>query len=84
MQDSSHIDDAQLMTSAGLSTPAAEAARRQCEDHIVKFYPLHTQINLLRTGEPEAVSTMGTFIDACRAWSNGEAPSLVDLLEIQP
>ena len=37
---------------------------------ITKYYPAWKQLNILRTGTIEEQTTMSTFIDACRAWSN--------------
>lgn len=59
-------------------------ARRLCAEHITVHYPEWKQLNLLRAGTKAQKDQMTTFIDACRAWSNAEKPSLADLAAIQP
>lgn len=59
-------------------------ARGACAAHIAKQYPAYKQLNIMRTGSAEEVGKMGAFIDACRAWSNGDNPDLAALEAIQP
>ena len=40
------------------------------QEHIFKYYPLWKQSNISREGTEEQKSTMSTFINAVRAWSN--------------
>jgi hypothetical protein len=58
--------------------------RQQAESHILQHYPLWQQLNILRSGDQIAIQTMGTFIDACRDWSNQVNPDLADLQVLQP
>lgn len=57
-----------------------EMARIKIERH----YPTYKQLNILRAGTDEEKTQMGTFIDAVRAWSNGESPVPAELEAIQP
>lgn len=59
-------------------------ARRLCADHIASHYPEWKQLNVLRVGSEEEKAQMSDFIDACRAWSNSDAPNPGDLALIQP
>lgn len=43
-------------------------------EHIRKYYPEYKQLNIMRTGTPEELEKMTTFIDAVRVWSNSESP----------
>ncbi len=63
---------------------SADDARRLAADRINAAYPIHRQLNTLRTGTVEGIAAMGAFIDAVRAWSNAENPQLADLDAIQP
>ncbi|MGQ0710045.1 MAG: hypothetical protein ACT4NV_09885 [Rhodoferax sp.] len=63
---------------------SAAGARKHCAAHIERYYPAHKQLNTLRKGDATEVAKMGAFIDACRAWSNGEAPDPAALEAIQP
>ena len=58
--------------------------RQQAEQYILQHYPLWHQLNILRSGDEEAIQTMGDFIDACRDWSNQTNPDLADLQVLQP
>lgn len=62
----------------------ANVIRRMCAAHIERHYPTYKQLNILRSGDPVEVAKMGAFIDACRAWSNGENPDPAALEAIQP
>ena len=56
------------------------AARAQ----IVAFYPEWKQLNILREGDAQSITTMGTFIDACRSWSNDPTSNMADISNIKP
>jgi hypothetical protein len=58
--------------------------RQQAEQHILHYYPLWHQLNILRSDDKEAILTMGDFIDACRDWSNQAYPDLADLQTLRP
>ncbi|WP_199154419.1 hypothetical protein [Chromobacterium sp. ASV23] len=58
--------------------------RASCESHIERYYPIWQQLNILRAGTDADKSKMGTFIDACRAWSNGPNPDQNLLQTIKP
>jgi len=57
-----------------------EMARIKIERH----YPTYKQLNILRAGTEAEIGQMGTFIDAVRAWSNGENPVPAELEAVQP
>lgn len=59
---------------------AADAAG----DYIERHYPTYKQLNIMRLGAAEEVAKMGTFIDACRDWSNGDNPDPAALAAITP
>ncbi|MGQ0710351.1 MAG: hypothetical protein ACT4NV_11445 [Rhodoferax sp.] len=63
---------------------SAAGARKHCAAHIERHYPTYKQLNVLRSGDPAAIAAMGTFIDLCREWSNGEQPDPAELEAIQP
>lgn len=44
------------------------------QDQIFKFYPLWKQQNISLEGNEVKLARMTTFINAVRAWSNGENP----------
>lgn len=54
--------------------------QRKASERIQQFYPLSTQLNLLRSGNRSANKTMGVFIDQCRQWSN-DASMAVDVID---
>lgn len=58
--------------------------RIMAKDKILMFYPLWKQLNILRECNIFAISKMGSFIDACRNWSNDldQPESVLD--EIEP
>jgi hypothetical protein len=58
--------------------------RQQAEKHIVQYYPLWQQLNILRSNDETTIQQMGTFIDACRDWSNQPSPALADLQTLHP
>ena len=58
--------------------------RQQAENHILQYYPLWHQLNILRSGNEKTIQQMGVFIDACRDWSNQVNPQLADLQVLQP
>lgn len=74
--------DADILTAQ--RAPIVAAARRAAEDKIIEAYPVYRQLNILRAGTDEEKAAMSAFIDACRAWSNGEAPDPAALEAIQP
>ena len=43
-------------------------------EHIRRYYPEYKQLNVIRTGTEQEQTKMTAFIDAVRAWSNGENP----------
>ena len=53
--------------------------RQQAEQHILIHYPLWRQLNILRSNDTATIQQMGSFIDACRDWSNQANPELTDL-----
>lgn len=67
---------------AGVCTPAMATAK--CAAHIESHYPIYRQLNILRAGEAEEIARMGAFIDACRAWSNGDHPDPAVLAALAP
>lgn len=82
--NTTELPGAQIMTKRGLESPAAVRARELCEQHIDRHYPTYKQLNILRLGAAEEVAKMGTFIDACRDWSNGDNPDPAALAAITP
>jgi hypothetical protein len=87
------VDQAETLSRLGL-TPSqveelkqqtrSEAARRLCAKHILAYYPEWKQLNLLRAGTKAQKDQMTAFIDACRAWSNGDNPDPAALTAIAP
>ncbi|MCP1289796.1 hypothetical protein NK214_06285 [Chromobacterium sp. S0633] len=73
-----------VATEKGLEPLRLVIARNQCEQRIQQAYPTWQQLNILRAGTKEEQARMGQFIDACRAWSNGELPDLAELEKIKP
>jgi len=69
---------------AATRAPIVAAARRAAETKIEVVYPIYRQLNILRVGTPDEIANMGTFIDACRAWSNSDNPDPAALEAIQP
>ncbi|UGA39242.1 hypothetical protein JOS77_06625 [Chromobacterium haemolyticum] len=61
-----------------------EEARALCDGRITKLYPTWQQLNILRSGTKDEQASMSKFIDACRAWSNGEQPDPAELEKIKP
>jgi len=55
-------------------------------EKIKAVYPEYKQLNIMRTGTDEQVAAMTAFIDAVRAWANGDNPDPWDgtLDAIQP
>ena len=51
---------------------------------IKSIYPIWKQLNILRSGTQEEIDRMGSFIDACRDWSNDPEASVEDLETIVP
>lgn len=82
--NTTELPGALIMTKRGLESPAAVRARDLCEQHIYHHYPTYKQLNIMRLGTAEEVAKMGAFIDACRAWSNGDNPDPSALEAIQP
>ena len=58
--------------------------QRKASERIHQFYPLSTQINLLRSGDKSSIKTMSTFIDQCRQWSNDESLAVDRIDQITP
>lgn len=56
------------------------AAREQ----IFESYPLWKQLNIIREGNTEELTKMGSYIDSVRDWSNTPGASLDDLALIEP
>ncbi|MBM2883171.1 hypothetical protein JFK97_02095 [Chromobacterium phragmitis] len=73
-----------LATERGLEPLFQVRARRLCDDRINRYYPVWQQLNILRSGTTEEQATMDQFINACRAWSNGDQPDPAELEKIQP
>lgn len=71
-------------TDAMLRDIAASNARELCTHHIRGHYPEYKQLNILMSGDEAEKAKMSTFIDACRAWSNGDSPDPAVLAEIKP
>lgn len=61
-----------------------EDNRKLARAHIVSFYPEWDQLNILRVNDAIIIAKMGTFIDACRDWSNGADPDEAVLTAIVP
>lgn len=59
-----------------------EYINKQAFAHIDATYPQWKQSNITRIGTDEQQATMTTFIDAVRAWANGDDPQLEDLTAI--
>ncbi|WP_176394278.1 hypothetical protein [Chromobacterium violaceum] len=77
-------NDVFIVTEKGFESLIIIRARQKCEARINQFYPIWMQMNILRNGSDEDRKRMGDFIDQCRNWSNGNAPVVADLEEIQP
>lgn len=86
MQNQTIRDDQYTLiaTEKGLEPLAQVRARNTCEQYIQQYYPIWQQLNLMRAGTAAQQKTMGKFIDACRAWSNGESLDLHALEAIKP
>jgi len=63
---------------------SADETREMARVKIEHHYPTYKQLNILRAGTEAEIGQMGTFIDAVRAWSNGENPGPAELEAIQP
>ncbi len=59
-----------------------ETINKQAFAHIDGVYPQWKQSNITRIGTNEQQATMNTFIDAVRAWANGDDPQLENLTAI--
>ena len=59
-----------------------ETINKQAFAHIDATYPQWKQSNITRIGTDEQKATMTTFIDAVRAWANGDDPQHADLVAI--
>ena len=66
------------------SMPPELQVRNAAQDHILQYYPLWRQLNILRNGVASEIATMGAFIDAVRAWSNAATPDLAALRTLLP
>lgn len=67
-----------------LAQIAAGHARELCAHHIRAHYPEYHQLNVLMTDDAAEKAKMKKFIDACRAWSNGDNPDPAALAAITP
>jgi len=59
-----------------------ETINKQAFAHIDAAYPQWKQSNITRIGTDEQQAAMTTFIDAVRAWANGDDPQHADLVAI--
>ena len=59
-----------------------ETINKQAFAHIDATYPQWKQSNIPRISTDEQQATMTTFIDAVRAWANGDDPQHEDLTAI--
>lgn len=86
MQNQTPRDDQYTLiaTEKGLEPLIKVRARNTCEQYIQRYYPIWQQLNLMRGGSAAQQKAMGQFIDACRAWSNGESLDLQALEAIKP
>ncbi|MGR2660307.1 hypothetical protein ACUXVY_01745 [Chromobacterium haemolyticum] len=73
-----------IVTEKGLERPAVVWARDTCAAYIHRYYPVHVQLNVLRTGSEDERKKMSAFIDACRAWSNQSSATSAELEKIKP
>ncbi|PTU72486.1 hypothetical protein DBB33_10775 [Chromobacterium haemolyticum] len=73
-----------IVTDKGLERPAVVWARDACAAYIHRYYPVHVQLNILRTGSEDERKKMSVFIDACRAWSNQVSGTRAELEKIRP
>lgn len=73
-----------IVTEKGLERPAVVWARDTCAAYIHRHYPVHVQLNVLRTGSEDERKQMSAFIDACRAWSNQVSGTRAELEKIRP
>lgn len=69
---------------AAVAEARAEQARLQASQKINDAYPLWRQLNVMLSGTDAERSAMTTFINAVRAWSNGDNPDPVALAAITP
>jgi len=69
---------------AAVAAARAEQARLQASQKINDAYPLWRQLNVMLSGTDAERGAMAAFINAVRAWSNGENPDSVALEAIQP
>lgn len=60
-----------------------EIINKQAFVHIDATYPQWKQANITRIGTNAQKTTMTTFIDAVRAWANGDDPQQSDLMAIK-
>lgn len=63
---------------------AKARAKEVCRAHILAYYPLHRQLNILMGGDQDEINRMQAFISACRAWRRVENPEVFDLVKITP
>ncbi|KMN36402.1 hypothetical protein VI26_06745 [Chromobacterium sp. LK1] len=73
-----------IVTDKGLERPAVVWARDACAAYIHRYYPVHVQLNVLRTGSEDERKKMSVFIDACRVWSNQKSATSAELEKIKP
>ena len=91
--ETSHINktEAELLAVKGIGQATVDEAKakaklehinKQAFAHIDAAYPQWKQANITRIGTDEQQATMTTFIDAVRAWANGDDPQHADLVAI--
>lgn len=73
-----------IVTDKGLERPVVVWARDTCAAYIHRHYPVHVQLNVLRTGSEDERKKMSVFIDACRTWSNQTSATSAELEKIKP
>lgn len=78
-----HFQDGKVIPRQQKKDPV-ENKRRLCRLHILSFYPMEQQLNILRGGDTTTIATMGTFIDACRDWSNDPKSPVEGIHDITP
>lgn len=80
----SELQGTYVTTSKGVERYESMIARNYCRNHIVKYYAEARQLNVLMSGDQNAINQMKVFIQKCRDWSNQELPVLDDLMKIKP
>lgn len=92
--DTQHINktEAELLAVKGIGQATVDEAKakakleiinKQAFAHIDAAYPQWKQSNITRIGTDEQQTAMTTFIDAVRAWANGDDPQQADLVAIK-